>query len=68
MDIVSVDLENCYGIRKLTYQFDFSTQPACAVCTPNGSMKTSLADTFKDITDDEKSQDPLFLIVLPSVQ
>ncbi len=43
MNRVTVDLENCYGIRKLHYQFEFSQRRACALYAPNGSMKSSLS-------------------------
>jgi hypothetical protein len=37
---LTIDLENCYGIRKLTATLDFSKSNAIAVYAPNGSMKT----------------------------
>jgi hypothetical protein len=60
MSRVSVKLENCYGIRKLSYEFDFTQRSAYAVYAPNGSMKSSLAQTFKDIADGEESSDRIF--------
>jgi Mor family transcriptional regulator len=60
MNRVTVDLENCYGIRKLHHEFDFSQRRAYAVYAPNGSMKSSLATTFKDIADKKKSLDRIF--------
>jgi energy-coupling factor transporter ATP-binding protein EcfA2 len=53
-------LENCYGIKKLATELDFSHAQAIAVYAPNGSMKTSLAQTFKDIREDADSQDRVF--------
>jgi len=60
MNQVSVDLRNCYGIRKLCHQFDFSQRRVYAIYAPNGSMKTSLAQTFKDVADGVPSGDRIF--------
>ncbi|UBU61490.1 hypothetical protein LDB30_10230 [Acidithiobacillus ferrooxidans] len=60
METVSIDLENCYGIKKLQAKFDFSKAKACAVYAPNGSMKSSLAQTFQDVADGTASKDRIF--------
>jgi hypothetical protein len=60
MNRVSVDLQNCYGIRKLHYQFDFSQRRAYAIYAANGAMKSSFAQTFKDIADGKSSLDRIF--------
>lgn len=60
MNRLNIDLENCYGIKKLQAQFDFSTGKAFAVYAPNGSMKSSLAQTFKDLADGTQSRDRIF--------
>ncbi|HMN12745.1 MAG TPA: hypothetical protein PKD55_10525 [Bellilinea sp.] len=60
MKTVTIDLENCYGIRKLQTTFDFSKTKACAIYAPNGSMKSSLAQTFQDIADGVASKDRIF--------
>ncbi|WP_312479232.1 AAA family ATPase [Stutzerimonas nitrititolerans] len=60
MKTVSIDLENCYGIKKLQAEFDFSKAKACAVYAPNGSMKSSLAQTFQDVADGVASKDRIF--------
>ena len=57
---VKVDLKNCYGIKDLEKDFDFSGTPAFAIYAPNGSMKSSLAKTFKDAADGEDSSDRFF--------
>jgi len=57
---LKIDLENCYGIKKMHYQFDFSSGKAYAIYAPNGSMKSSLAQTFQDITDGNVSKDRIF--------
>src|SRR5882672_4240109 len=60
MDRVKVDLENCYGIRQLTKEFDFSEARAYLNYAPNGSMKSSLALTFQDIATGKESSDRFF--------
>jgi hypothetical protein len=60
MNKLNVELENCYGIKKLQAQFDFSQHKAYAIYAPNGAMKTSLAQTFKDIAGGTASKDRIF--------
>ena len=60
MNRLSVDQRNCYGIKKLTRNFDFSETTVYAIYAPNGSMKSSLAQTFKDIADEQQSLDRIF--------
>jgi hypothetical protein len=61
MNKLNVELENCYGIKKLQTQFDFSQHKAYAIYAANGAMKTSLAQTFKDVADATASKDRIFL-------
>ncbi|MFP7721937.1 phage infection protein [Lysobacter sp. A3-1-A15] len=60
MNVLTIDLENCYGIRKLEASLDFSRTKAIAIYAPNGSMKSSLAQTFHDIASDQPSRDRIF--------
>jgi ABC-type lipoprotein export system ATPase subunit len=60
MDRVNVDLENCYGIKRLCVQFDFSQERVFAIYAPNGAMKSSLAQTFQDLADATLSTDRIF--------
>lgn len=60
MKKLKVDFENCYGIKKLQYTFDFSKCHVNAVYAPNGVMKSSFAKTFKDIAAGEPSLDRIF--------
>ncbi len=57
---IQLDLENCYGIRSLKREFDFSNCNVYAIYAPNGAMKTSLAQTFKDVADGRESVDRIF--------
>lgn len=60
MKTLTIDLEHCYGIRKLTATLDFSKTGAIAIYAPNGSMKSSLAQTFQDIAGGTVSKDRIF--------
>lgn len=60
MDKVSVDLQHCYGIKALKHEFDFSNTKAYAIYAPNGAMKSSLALTFKDLSNGAKPKDRIF--------
>ena len=64
MEKLEINLENCYGIKKLNETIDFTKRNsdgkninACLIYAPNGTMKTSLANTFKDIENDKESKD-----------
>lgn len=60
MERVRIDLEHCYGIKSLIHEFDFSEQRAYAIYAPNGSMKSSFAQTFKDVAEGKSSVDRIF--------
>jgi hypothetical protein len=60
MQKVNVKLENCYGIRKLDAEFDFSDTKAFAIYAPNGVMKTSFALTFKDLSEGADTVDRIY--------
>ena len=60
MDKLSVKIKNCYGIQKLTYEFDFSKNRQFALYAPNGAMKSSLAKCFQDVEKDKQSTDRIF--------
>lgn len=55
-----MELLNCYGIKKLNYEFDFTTNNACIVYAPNGTMKTSFTKTIKDIKFSNESKDRIY--------
>ena len=60
MQKLKIDLKNCYGIKQLKTEFDFTTENVYAIYAPNGVMKSSLAQTFKDIADGAVSKDRIF--------
>lgn len=57
---LKLELEYCYGIRKVKHSFDFKKCNVVALYAPNGAMKSSLARTFQDIADKKKSTDRMF--------
>ncbi len=60
MQKLSVDLENCYGINKLEHNFDFSNDTRSLIYASNGTMKTSFAKTFNDISQKKEPKDNIF--------
>jgi hypothetical protein len=60
MKAVKIDLTHCYGIKRLTHEFDYSKKNAFAIYAPNGVMKSSLARTFQDVALKKDSSDRIF--------
>lgn len=60
MQKLTLTLENCYGIRRLKETLDFGDKQSYAIYAPNGSMKSSLHDTFKDLVEGRESRDRIF--------
>jgi hypothetical protein len=60
MKKLQVTLENCYGIKRLNTQIDFTVSRAFAIYAPNGVMKSSFARTFKDLSLGSTSKDLIF--------
>ncbi len=42
MDLLKVDLENCYGIGKLKKEFDFKGSKGCVIYSQNGTGPMSI--------------------------
>lgn len=57
MTRLEVNFEHCYGIGKLNHTFDFSRKNAAVIYAPNGTMKTSFAKSFKDVSFSAKPKD-----------
>jgi len=57
---IKVELENCYGIKRLVSNFDFSTKSSYVIYAPNGVMKSSFAQVFQDIANGTVSSDRIF--------
>jgi ABC-type molybdate transport system ATPase subunit len=60
MNKVKIKFEYCYGIASLETEFDFSSKNVFAIYAPNGTMKTSFAKSFKDLSKENKPQDLVF--------
>ena len=60
MEKLKVNLKNCYGIKKLEHDFDFSNDNTYAIYAGNGVMKTSFARTFNDLSTGQDSKDLMF--------
>lgn len=56
MDKVMCNLTNCYGIKNLQHEFNFSNTNAICVYARNGLMKTSFSKTFKKIQEGKVSE------------
>lgn len=57
---INIKLENCYGIKKLEKEFDFSDKAAFILYASNGSMKTSFSKTLKDISNGDLPKEEVF--------
>lgn len=60
MTNIQINFENCYGIKKLAYTFDFSSKRVYSIYAPNGTMKTSFAKTCRDYSSNSNSTDIIF--------
>ncbi|MFC1551198.1 AAA family ATPase [Candidatus Latescibacterota bacterium] len=59
MNILSIELKNCYGINNISHEFDFSHNRVNLIYAPNGSMKTSLANTFIRISEGKEPEEKI---------
>ncbi len=61
MKKVKVHFEHCYGIKRLSTEFDFEKNGnVVAIYAPNGVMKTSFANAFRDLTTGATSSDRIW--------
>lgn len=60
MKYLDVSLRNCHGIKELSARLPFKKGNAVSIYAPNGTMKTSFARTFSDISRGEESGDRMF--------
>ena len=49
MNKLKIELQHCYGIKKLNHEFEFSNCKTVVIYAANGAMKTSFAKTFNDV-------------------
>ena len=68
MNKLNVVLENCYGINSLTHEFDFTDvtknnkiqkRNTFAIYAGNGVMKTSFANTFLDLSNENHPKEKI---------
>ena len=59
MNKLKVELQHCYGIKKLNHEFDFSECKTFVLYAPNGVMKTSFAKTLNDVANGKKPCDQI---------
>lgn len=60
MGKLNLDLQNCYGIKKMNEEIDFSKNNVAIIYAQNGMMKSSLAKTFQAIRDGNKVEERIF--------
>lgn len=60
MQKLHMNLENCYGIKKLNETIDYSDNNVAIIYAPNGTMKSSLAKTFEAIRDDRNVEERIY--------
>ena len=60
MQELQMNLENCYGIKKLNKTIDYSNNNVAIIYAPNGTMKSSLAKTFEAIRDDRQVEEKIY--------
>lgn len=57
MNTLNIELENCYGIKKLEKEFNFTIDDNVnAIYAKNGLMKTSFAKVFKMFQDGKEAE------------
>ena len=66
MNKINVNLEYCHGINKMNYTFDF-TKKNNLVYAPNGTMKTSLFNTFMEYKKNIETKDVFFLEIISNI-
>jgi hypothetical protein len=60
MQKLKIDMESCYGIKKLNAEFDFAKCNVAAIYASNGAIKSALANTFQALADGKAPQDRFF--------
>lgn len=58
MESLKVKFKNCYGIGSFEHVFDFANSNSHLIYAPNGTMKSSFARTFNDISKNDKKVVP----------
>lgn len=65
MKKLKIEIENCYGIKKLNFDFNFTARKVHAIYAANGVMKSSFAKTFYDISTGNIPKDEIYIKRIP---
>lgn len=60
MKKLNLNLENCFGIKRLVKTIDYSNNNVAIIYAPNGTMKSSLAKTFEAIRDGKSVEEKVY--------
>lgn len=60
MSVLKIKLSNCFGIKALSYDFNFGASNVFAIYAPNGLMKTSFTKTFQCLSNGEAPREERF--------
>ena len=60
MTRLKINLEHCFGIKKLVQEFDFRSCNAQNIYAPNGFMKSSLAKVFVRLANNTIPEDEIY--------
>lgn len=60
MEKLKLKLDYCFGIKKLDEEIDYSSDNVAIIYASNGTMKSSLADTFRCIRDNKPVQERVY--------
>lgn len=60
MQELKLKLENCYGIKKINHTLNFKDDNITVIYAPNGTMKTSFAGTFRDLSEGKYPSDRVY--------
>jgi len=60
MKELKLELENCYGIQRMSASLDFSNKNVAVIYAPNGTMKSSLAKTLEAVRDSKPVEEKVF--------
>ena len=60
MKELKMNLTNCYGIQNMDFSVDYSNNNVAVIYAPNGTMKSSLAKTLRDVHDGKEPEEKIF--------
>ena len=54
--VLHIEMTNCFGIKQLMLDFDYSGKFTHSIYAPNGTMKTSFAKTMRFVSKQSKTK------------